>query len=150
MKLVTWTPDGGLPRLGCLVDDEVADLTASGDPSLASMLDLMRAGALGLEAAAVTCGSAPRTPVSSVRLLCPVPVPESIRDFLSFEQHVVGALDARRRVDAARADDPEAEAERLKTHPRFQIPDVFYQQPIYYKGNRFTCIGDGDDIQWPA
>jgi 2-keto-4-pentenoate hydratase/2-oxohepta-3-ene-1,7-dioic acid hydratase in catechol pathway len=150
MKLVTWTTGEDEPRLGALVDDEVADLSANAEPALTSMLSLMRAGESGLAAAGAQMDSAPRVPRAAVQLLCPVPVPESIRDFLSYEQHVIRALDARRRVDAARADDPEAEAERLKSHPRFQIPDVFYQRPIYYKGNRFTCIGDGQDIIWPA
>jgi 2-keto-4-pentenoate hydratase/2-oxohepta-3-ene-1,7-dioic acid hydratase in catechol pathway len=34
--------------------------------------------------------------------------------------------------------------------PRFQIPPVFYEQPIYYKANRFACIGTGQDIVWPG
>ena len=150
MKLVTWTTGEREPRLGVLVDDEVVDLTASGEPVLSSMLDLMRAGGLGLEAAASAAESGPRTALAGVRLLSPVPVPESIRDFLSFEQHVIQALDMRRRVDAAAAPDPEVEAERLRDHPRFQIPDVFYKQPLYYKGNRFACIGDGDDVVCPS
>ncbi len=150
MKLVTWRTGSSEPRLGAIDGDEIADLTASGEPALASMLGLMRSGPDGLAAASNSFASAPRLPRSAVRLCCPVPIPESVRDFLSFEQHVVQALDARRVVDSAKADDPAAEAERLRSDPRFQIPNVFYQQPIYYKGNRFTCIGDGEDIEWPA
>jgi 2-keto-4-pentenoate hydratase/2-oxohepta-3-ene-1,7-dioic acid hydratase in catechol pathway len=150
MKLATWRTESAAPRLGVVLDEEIADLTASGEPALTSMLELMRAGDEGLAAARATVAAAPRTPLSRVRLLSPIPIPESLRDFLSFERHVVQALDARRIVDAAGAPDPEAEAERLRTHPRFQIPEVFYKQPIYYKGNRFACIGDEDDVIWPA
>jgi 2-keto-4-pentenoate hydratase/2-oxohepta-3-ene-1,7-dioic acid hydratase in catechol pathway len=32
----------------------------------------------------------------------------------------------------------------------FAVPEVWYRQPIYYKGNRFSCSGHGDDIPWPA
>lgn len=150
LKLVTWTTGAQAPRVGALVNDEVVDLTASGDPALQTMLGLIRAGKPGLEAAADAANTGPRIAVDGVRFLSPVPVPESIRDFLSFEQHVVQALDMRRRVDSAAAPDPEAEAERLKDHPRFQIPDVFYKQPLYYKGNRFSCIGDGEDVVCPS
>jgi 2-keto-4-pentenoate hydratase/2-oxohepta-3-ene-1,7-dioic acid hydratase in catechol pathway len=114
------------------------------------MLALMRAGQDGLDAARAEIQTGPRLAQAGVQLLSPVPVPESIRDFLSFEQHVVQALDARRRVDAAAAPDPEAEAERLREHPRFQIPDVFYKQPLYYKGNRFSCIGDNEQVIFPS
>ena len=31
----------------------------------------------------------------------------------------------------------------------FRIPEVWYQQPIYYKANRFSVIGSGEDIEWP-
>jgi 2-keto-4-pentenoate hydratase/2-oxohepta-3-ene-1,7-dioic acid hydratase in catechol pathway len=150
MKLATWRVKDGAPRLGAVVDDEIADLTASGEPVLASMLELMRAGQDGLSIAKAAVTTAPRTSLDRVRLMSPIPTPESLRDFLSFERHVVQALDARRIVDAAGAPDPEAEAERLRSHPRFQIPDVFYKQPIYYKGNRFACVGHDDDVVWPS
>jgi len=150
LKLATWCSDSQPPRLGAVLGEEIADLTLTGEPALASMLELMRAGEVGLAAARALADSAPRIHLNQVRLMSPIPTPESLRDFLSFERHVVQALDARRRVDAAGAPDPEAEAERLRTHPRFQIPDVFYKQPIYYKGNRFACIGDGDDVIWPG
>jgi 2-keto-4-pentenoate hydratase/2-oxohepta-3-ene-1,7-dioic acid hydratase in catechol pathway len=150
MKLATWQTDGTEPRLGAVLGDEIADLTDSGVPALASMLDLMRSGDEGLAAARAAVDPAPRTPLDRVRLMSPIPVPESLRDFLSFERHVVQALDARRVVDAAGAPDPEAEAERLRSHPRFQIPEVFYKQPIYYKGNRFACVGHDDDVVWPS
>jgi len=150
MKLATWRTDSEPPRLGALLGDEIADLTATGEPALTSMLELMRAGEVGLAAAKAAVEAAPRTPLDRVRLMSPIPRPESLRDFLSFERHVVQALDALRIVAAAESPDPEAEAERLRSHPRFQIPDVFYKQPIYYKGNRFACIGDGDDVIWPS
>jgi 2-keto-4-pentenoate hydratase/2-oxohepta-3-ene-1,7-dioic acid hydratase in catechol pathway len=30
------------------------------------------------------------------------------------------------------------------------VPDVWYQQPLYYKGNRFCVAPSGKDIVWPA
>ena len=35
------------------------------------------------------------------------------------------------------------------TGSRYDIPDVWYQQPIYYKGNRLTFIGNNQDVLWP-
>ena len=39
-------------------------------------------------------------------------------------------------------------AEKM-TGRRYDIPDVWYQQPIYYKGNRLTFIGNNQDVLWP-
>lgn len=66
-----------------------------------------------------------RYPVDDVRLLSPLPRPNSIRDFMVVEEHVRNAL----------GDD---------------IPDVWFDLPIYYKGDA-DCIGHpGEDIEWPA
>jgi 2-keto-4-pentenoate hydratase/2-oxohepta-3-ene-1,7-dioic acid hydratase in catechol pathway len=32
----------------------------------------------------------------------------------------------------------------------FEIPKVWYKQPIYYKGNRLSFIGHGADVIWPG
>jgi len=29
------------------------------------------------------------------------------------------------------------------------IPQVWYDQPIYYKCNRFSVVGTGHDVRWP-
>ena len=71
---------------------------------------------------------------SAVRLLAPIPVPPQIRDFLAFEQHLKGAF---------------AMAEQF-TGRHIDIPAVWYQQPIYYKANRFSVVGPDADVRWPA
>ena len=138
MKLVTFV-DGAGPRVGALVDDDqrVVDLTASGEPPLATMQGLFDAGEEGL-AAARAAADGPTLPLADVTLLAPVPVPAQIRDCLCFEEHLANCYAVVRAQNGAAEDDP-----------RFQIPPVFYQQPIYYKANRFACIGTGADIQWP-
>jgi 2-keto-4-pentenoate hydratase/2-oxohepta-3-ene-1,7-dioic acid hydratase in catechol pathway len=30
------------------------------------------------------------------------------------------------------------------------VPEVWYQQPLYYKGNRFCVASSGKDVVWPA
>ncbi|QLD86321.1 fumarylacetoacetate hydrolase family protein [Natronomonas halophila] len=59
-----------------------------------------------------------------VRLRSPLPRPNSLRDFMAFEEHVRNSLGG----------DP---------------PDVWYEMPVYYKGNADTVVGPGDEVPWP-
>lgn len=56
-----------------------------------------------------------------VRLLSPLPRPNSIRDFSVFEDHA-------------------------KEHDK---PDVWYEIPAYYKGNPDSVVHPGTDVEWP-
>ena len=42
--------------------------------------------------------------------------------------------------------------ERLtrRPFPRLRPRPLWYEQPLYYKGNPATFIGDGDTVRWPA
>src|SRR5579885_464727 len=60
-----------------------------------------------------------------VRLLAPLPRPRSMRDCLAFEEHYRNAL---------------------RDHP---IPPVWYEVPIYYKGNPNTVQGTDSEVPWP-
>jgi 2-keto-4-pentenoate hydratase/2-oxohepta-3-ene-1,7-dioic acid hydratase in catechol pathway len=65
---------------------------------------------------------------SEVRLLAPVTRPRVIRDFLTFEGHMLTAG---------------------KALGRSSIPPVWYEVPAYYKGDPDTVSGPGDVIEWP-
>ena len=65
---------------------------------------------------------------SDVRLLAPVPRPRVIRDFLTFEGHMLTAG---------------------KALGRSSIPAVWYEVPAYYKGDPDTVSGPDDVIEWP-
>ena len=84
-----------------------------------------------------------------MRLLTPLPRPPQIRDCLCFEEHLVQAFTVLRKNRAAAEPDPEAALIEFKKQGLFQIPDVWYQQPIYYKANRLAVIGTGEDVPWP-
>lgn len=71
--------------------------------------------------------------LQDVAMRCPLR-PVQYRDCLVFETHLKNSF---------------AEAERLTGRP-FAIPPVWYDQPIYYKGNRFSFIGSDQDIIWPS
>ena len=48
------------------------------------------------------------------------------------------------------ADDPVKAEQELAASGRFEVPEVWYQQPLYYKANRFAVAQSGKDIMWPA
>ena len=72
-------------------------------------------------------------PMDEARFLPPL-LPVQFRDCLAFEQHLKGSF---------------AAAEKM-TGQAFAIPPVWYDQPVYYKGNRMSFIGHGADVLWPA
>lgn len=63
-----------------------------------------------------------------------------MRDFLSFEKHIRQARSNRHLLGiSGQPSDP----------AMVQIPEVWYQQPIYYKCNRFSVVGTNADVLWP-
>ena len=78
----------------------------------------------------------------SVRWLAPLPVPPQMRDFLVFEEHMrmAGWRGAQLRAQwGAPAAPPEP----------MPIPPIWFEQPIYYKGNRFAVAGPDSAVRWP-
>ncbi|MDB5099372.1 MAG: putative Fumarylacetoacetase [Cyanobacteria bacterium RYN_339] len=65
--------------------------------------------------------------LAAVRLLAPVPEPNSLRDFYAFEEHVKTGF-------AKRGE---------------EIPKPWYEIPVYYKGNARTMIGPDAPSPWP-
>jgi 2-keto-4-pentenoate hydratase/2-oxohepta-3-ene-1,7-dioic acid hydratase in catechol pathway len=141
MKLLTFR-DGGGPRLGRLLEDgaTVVDLTADGGPLLASMLAYLDGGDDAREAAAAA--ATPTRPLSEVILLAPLPRPRSVRDCMVFEQHIVQATRTVTRWKMGRFE-PLA-------RPFLKLSKVWYEQPIYYKSNRFSVVGPDADVRMPA
>lgn len=66
--------------------------------------------------------------MEDIRLLAPVPRPNSIRDTLSFEMHLKNALGAL----------------------GLEVPSVWYEIPTYYRSSPDTVIGPGEPILWPS
>ncbi len=62
---------------------------------------------------------------------CPPLMPVQYRDCLVFEEHLFNCLRAFGQAEP-------------------QLPPVWYNQPIYYKGNRLSFIGHGQDVIWPG
>lgn len=159
MKLVTYERDGR-QRTGALVDDDrnIVDLAAAHEKAFAesyaafeSVQKMIEAGDAALERAYETVkkGTNDAFARDSVRLLAPVPVPIQIRDCLCFETHLKQSFDAVRRIRADATPDPEAAMKEFEEKGVFAIPKTFYEQPIYYKANRFSVIGTDHDVPWP-
>lgn len=157
MRLVTFevpTPLGPVRRTGALVaDDAVIDLSLARAAALggrprartiaaaevpSDMLELLRGGPWALDAAreavdhAVEAGveelDGARVRHTGVRLLAPLPRPNSLRDYLVVEEHMQGAVD----VGAIGA-----------------IPPEWYELPAHYKGNVDSVYGPDDEVPWP-
>ncbi len=159
MKLVTYLSEAH-ERLGALQGDQVVDLqaahaaeTGAQTQALASMQALIEAGDEGMalaRAALATAGASARQALAATALLSPLPRPVQMRDFLCFETHMRQAGDAVARLTALASPDPEAALAELARVGSRPIPPVWYQQPIYYKCNRFAVQGTGADVHWPS
>ena len=104
------------------------------------MIGLLHSGTRGIEAARLTLeyvdSKLDQNPISGPEgervvyeaseavLKAPVPRPNSLRDFMTFEGHM--SLSGRR-----------------------EVPPEWYQVPVYYKGNVDTVIGPEGIIPWP-
>lgn len=161
MRLVTFETSG-TARIGALVDNDrsIVDLAGAdhavgggNEANFATMLALIEAGPAGLEAVQATIDAVRNDTLTetlvqtvAVRLMAPVPVPTQMRDCLVFEQHYRDARTNGLRLRPqmlGQSDTP------LAVAPDFTIPDVWFEQPIYYKSNRLSVIGTGGDVLWP-
>jgi 2-keto-4-pentenoate hydratase/2-oxohepta-3-ene-1,7-dioic acid hydratase in catechol pathway len=159
MKLVTFEPPDAIfgPLLGLLLGDRVADLNLwtqerLGDSGLrerdvravasylapGDMLTFLERGAEAMTAARETLAyldvergghhfESFTWSLADIRLRAPLPRPNTIRDFITFEQHF--------KTSAERIGQP--------ANP------LWYELPVYYKGNPNTVVGPEDDIVWP-
>lgn len=64
---------------------------------------------------------------NEVKLLSPIERPPSMRDYLSFEEHIKNARKIR----------------------GLEVPAEWYKRPSHYKGNPATIIGHEEDVVWP-
>lgn len=144
-------------RTGALVGEDVIDIALARAALLASrsyprpialgeaeapsdMLELLRGGAPAMDAAREAIDFADREgteavetarvrhALGEVRLLAPLPRPNSLRDYMVIENHLRGAIAA----GAMKA-----------------IPDEWYNIPAHWKGNVDEVYGPDDTVPWP-
>ena len=166
MKLVTFeikTPVGGFTRIGDFSSDRIIDLNSAyvcylhynkSEEDIYSiansiipsdMIAFLKFGELSREAAKKAVefvnsrrrkGEELKGPNDEkitfkrdeVKLLAPIPRPNTLRDYMGFKKHLETAL-----------------KKRGKT-----IPKIWYEIPIYHKGNPNMIAGPDDPILWPS
>lgn len=141
MKLVTFANGNG-QRIGAVLDDgAICELPRDESPFFADMLALIDGGPDALDAARETLAKRPQVHApEAVRLLAPVPEPRQMRDALSFEKHLRQARANRHLFGVGGyPSDPS----------QIEIPQVWYEQPVYYKANRFSVIGTEAEVVIP-
>jgi 2-keto-4-pentenoate hydratase/2-oxohepta-3-ene-1,7-dioic acid hydratase in catechol pathway len=123
MRLVTYTATDGATALGVLDEAGVHDLRAA-DPGLpGSMLELLRAPD-GMDRARAAGARAAQEPaVRAATLLAPLPRPTTLRDFMLVEEHVRSSFG--------------------------EVPEAWYEIPVYWKGNPDTIFGPDAEVPWP-
>ncbi len=161
MRLVTFQLSGA-PRLGAFIhgDAQVLDLALAAektqgqpDAALASMQDLIEAGAEALDRARALVAAPHREAVidaASVRILAPLPRPVQFRDTVSFPGHVQGCLATMVDLACAAAPDPAAARAAAVAAGKLEIPPAYYDFPVYYICNSFAVTGTDTDITWPS
>lgn len=153
------------PRVGVLAEDgsEMIDLQAvaivrDGRPgeALCDMLALLDAETAGRqmvdELLAFAAAKHPEgccLPLDRVRLLAPLPVPRSIRDCMVFEQHLLQATRAVVRERFPPLVWLDAFWRRAGGRRSLLLPAVWYERPLYYKGNPRSVVGPDATVIWP-
>lgn len=159
MRFLSYKTEGTIRSGVLLTDQRVLDLklaAKSADIERASELDsvlsIVRAGDKALENVQRLIDQQPDEAcleLAQLSLTAPLPIPEQIRDFANYEGHCLGALDASMRLRTSKEEDPKAAYELLKNSGTYRIPPIWYEIPLYYKGNRFSASGHGEDVIWP-
>jgi len=145
MKLVTFDLSTGARHIGALLPDEnrIVDFTASTSASWArDMLALIDGGETALgEARKALAEERIVHALADVTLAAPLPEPRQMRDFLCFEKHLRQARTQRHLFGIT----------GYPTDPaKVDVPRVWYEEPVYYKCNRFAVVGTGTDVICPS
>jgi 2-keto-4-pentenoate hydratase/2-oxohepta-3-ene-1,7-dioic acid hydratase in catechol pathway len=166
MKLVTFMQKDDMQDIGVLVNNDQSIVilqngtkAVRGEPSpyFTDMLAFLRGGSAAQDQAQaiveyVTSQQPPNAIVSldRVTLLAPVPRPESIRDTMAFEQHIINST---RVVGLKRFAPVDEWLERVFGRKRslaYRFNRAWYERPVYYKSNRFSVVGSDSEVRIPA
>lgn len=166
MKLATIIGPDGLQQIGALIENDksvallqpgLIALDGAPSPHFASMLAFLQAGPEAQYKAFVVqdfvASKKPVgtiVPVSDARFFSPLPVPESIRDAMAFEDHIINSIRKVGLGPLAKLDElAERTFGRRRSLAHF-LNRVWYERPVYYKSNRFSVVGHGEVVQIPS
>jgi len=126
MRLATYVDGAGRTGVGLVEGADGAE-TVRPLPTGLDMRALIEEGRAAVRRLAGEAGDP--TAVADVRLLPPLE-PASVRDFVTFEEHVEGV---RRSIDGAAG-----------------VAEAWYDAPTFYFTNPHAVVGDGDEVLFPA
>lgn len=124
MKLATYLDDTGRDRVGVVQNDRIHSL-----PSELTMRGLIDAGLGHTRSLGNDALGSPGVPLDSVHLLPPLE-PASVRDFVTFQEHVEGV---RRSIDGI-----------------VGVADAWFDAPTFYFTNPHAILGTGAQVRFPA
>lgn len=153
MKLVSFTA-GENRSIGALQEDNsVVDFSKYSEEyaCLNNMQALIESGERGLALAQeLALKKNHILDVDDYTLLAPIPKPVQMRDFMCFEKHLQQSLQSMVKIRAMElGQDTESALAEAQTNGELDIPSIWYQQPLYYKANRFAVSGQNEEINWP-
>lgn len=131
MRWVTYSPRDAVAARAAMTVGVVQGDSIYGAPPGTRLLDLLNADGNPLHDAGDRVLSKPHEVVAleHVRLHSPIPDPPTIRDFVTFESHIEGA------IKLAGPDEP--------------IPPRWYAAPTFYFTNPYSVLGPEDDVPVP-
>jgi 2-keto-4-pentenoate hydratase/2-oxohepta-3-ene-1,7-dioic acid hydratase in catechol pathway len=173
VKLCTYqTKKDTKPRAGLLIDGRIYDIDAAIRPALrqiknapscdySSLLDLLKGGRSAMDAVRRleeiirASGSDAIIKYSGiaegkVKLMAPLPRPNSIRDFLVFEKHLINTTNTVLKWYFPPLAWLNTAFLKMTGRPLIGPPRIWYKIPTYYKGNPDTVIGPGEPVIWPS
>src|SRR5690348_3336352 len=129
-------------------------LTVAGAERLAPVsADLLTFLAAGEEVHRLAEELALAAPPGGPSLLTSLPFrPPGFRDCSLWEEHMIAAARGVLRLHGSAAGVVSEVFERMarRPFPRLRPRRLWYERPLYYKGNPAAFIGDGDTVRWPA
>jgi len=152
LKLISFvTAAGDEPRIGALKDDEIfVDLLAASQfrdgerpHQFRSMLLFIQDWRTALDRAYDVFERATDehcVPLTSVKLLSPLPVPQQMRDCLGFRGHLANTLNVANQLAGCSE----------YNERQISMMELSKIKPYWYKCNRFSVCGHDQEIEWPA
>jgi len=120
-------------------------------PARTDLLAFLNAGEQAHQLARELAEQAPSAE-PALPLLTPPIRPTAFRDCSLWEEHMIGVARGLLRLRESAAGRVADGYERLarRPFPRLRPRPLWYEHPLYYKGNPATFIGDGATVRWPA
>ncbi len=151
MKFATFRYETTQDRVGLVTDDDrLIDLS-----SLAAENDLLQFVTTHQDSLAelgerIEQSELPSYHTSQVQLRAPIPTPNTLRDCMAFEAHLVNCTRTVAKWKLPPVALADRVCERVLGRGFLRPPREWYRRPIYYKGNPHSVVGHEAEVHWPG